>query len=51
MRFPFTGVIPVDKPAGVTSRQVVDAVTRALGMKAVGHAGTLDPLAAVGWYV
>jgi tRNA pseudouridine55 synthase len=46
MRFPFTGVIPVDKPVGVTSRQVVDAVTRALGMKAVGHAGTLDPLAA-----
>jgi tRNA pseudouridine55 synthase len=46
MRFPFTGVIPVDKPAGVTSRQVVDAVARSLGMKAIGHAGTLDPLAA-----
>ena len=45
MRFPFTGVIPVDKPAGATSRQVVDAVARALGLKAVGHAGTLDPLA------
>lgn len=45
MRFPFTGVIPVDKPVGVTSRRVVDAVARALGMKAVGHAGTLDPLA------
>jgi len=38
-------VIPVDKPAGATSRQVVDAVARALGLKAVGHAGTLDPLA------
>jgi tRNA pseudouridine55 synthase len=46
MRFPFTGVIPVDKPAGATSRQVVDAVARALAMSAVGHAGTLDPLAA-----
>jgi tRNA pseudouridine55 synthase len=46
MRFPFTGVIPVDKPAGGTSRRVVDAVARALGMKTVGHAGTLDPLAA-----
>jgi tRNA pseudouridine55 synthase len=46
MRFPFTGVIPVDKPAGATSRQVVDAVARALSLKAVGHAGTLDPLAA-----
>lgn len=45
MRFRFTGVIPVDKPAGVTSRQVVDAVARALALKAVGHAGTLDPLA------
>jgi len=45
MRFPFTGVIPVDKPSGATSRQVVDAVARALAMKAVGHAGTLDPLA------
>jgi tRNA pseudouridine55 synthase len=45
MRFPFTGVIPVDKPSGVTSRRVVDAVARALGMAAVGHAGTLDPLA------
>ena len=45
MRFPFTGVIPVDKPPGATSRRVVDAVARALGMKTVGHAGTLDPLA------
>jgi len=45
MRFPFTGVIPVDKPAGITSRRVVDAVARALSTKAVGHAGTLDPLA------
>ncbi len=46
MRFPFTGVIPVDKPAGATSRQVVDAIARAVSLKAVGHAGTLDPLAA-----
>jgi len=46
MPFPFTGVIPIDKPAGVTSRTVVDGVARAVGMKAVGHAGTLDPLAA-----
>jgi tRNA pseudouridine55 synthase len=45
MRFPFTGVIPVDKPPGCSSRQVVDAVARALAMKTVGHAGTLDPLA------
>ena len=45
MRFPFTGVIPVDKPVGVSSRRVVDAVAKSLGMKTVGHAGTLDPLA------
>lgn len=45
MRFPSSGVIPVDKPPAVTSRRVVDAVARALGMAAVGHAGTLDPLA------
>ena len=45
MRFPFTGVIPVDKPVGVSSRRVVDAVAKALGTRAVGHAGTLDPLA------
>lgn len=46
MDFPFTGVIPVDKPVGVTSRRVVDAVARAAAMRTVGHAGTLDPLAA-----
>ena len=45
MRFPFTGVIPVDKPPGMTSRKVVNHVVRAAGMKTVGHAGTLDPLA------
>jgi tRNA pseudouridine55 synthase len=39
------GVLVVDKPAGVTSRRVVDVVARALGTKTVGHAGTLDPLA------
>jgi len=33
----------VDKPAGPTSHDVVDAVRRALGMRRVGHAGTLDP--------
>jgi tRNA pseudouridine55 synthase len=39
------GVVVVDKPAGVTSRRVVDVVARTLGTKSVGHAGTLDPLA------
>lgn len=39
------GVIAIDKPPGVTSRRVVDKVSRGLSTKAVGHAGTLDPLA------
>jgi tRNA pseudouridine55 synthase len=46
MHQPVSGVIAIDKPAGVSSRRVVDAVAKALGMKTVGHAGTLDPLAA-----
>ena len=45
MHEPLTGVIAIDKAAGVSSRRVVDAVAAALGTKAVGHAGTLDPLA------
>jgi tRNA pseudouridine55 synthase len=35
----------VDKPAGPTSHDVVYRVRRALGVKAVGHTGTLDPFA------
>jgi len=35
----------VDKPAGVTSHDVVARVRRVLGTKAVGHTGTLDPFA------
>ncbi len=45
MDFPFTGVIPIDKPPEATSRRVVNAVARALQMRTVGHAGTLDPMA------
>jgi tRNA pseudouridine55 synthase len=40
-----SGVIVVDKPAGWTSRAVVEEVKRALGIKKAGHTGTLDPLA------
>jgi len=39
------GVILVDKPAGITSHDVVAQVRRALGIRRVGHAGTLDPFA------
>ncbi|HEX2051488.1 MAG TPA: tRNA pseudouridine(55) synthase TruB [Actinomycetota bacterium] len=37
------GVVVVDKPAGMTSHDVVDALRRRLGTRKVGHAGTLDP--------
>ena len=37
------GFVLVDKPVGPTSHDVVDVVRRALGIKRVGHAGTLDP--------
>jgi tRNA pseudouridine55 synthase len=39
------GLLLVDKPQGMTSHDVVDAVRRALGTRKVGHAGTLDPMA------
>jgi tRNA pseudouridine55 synthase len=39
------GLLIINKPAGVTSRDVVNRVARVLGTKQVGHAGTLDPLA------
>lgn len=42
---PPEGVLLIDKPAGRTSHDVVDAVRRALGTRKVGHAGTLDPMA------
>ena len=35
----------VDKPAGMTSHDVVQRVRRALGTRAAGHTGTLDPFA------
>ncbi len=39
------GVLLIDKPAGVTSHDVVAGVRRALGGVKTGHAGTLDPFA------
>lgn len=41
----FDGVLLLDKPSGCTSHDVVDRVRRKLKIKAVGHAGTLDPMA------
>ncbi|MBX6352337.1 MAG: tRNA pseudouridine(55) synthase TruB [Thermoflavifilum sp.] len=38
-----SGVLVVDKPAGMTSHDVVSRVRRCLGTRRVGHGGTLDP--------
>lgn len=37
------GALLIDKPAGPTSHDVVDAIRRRFGIKKVGHCGTLDP--------
>jgi tRNA pseudouridine55 synthase len=39
------GVLNLDKPGGLTSRQAVSRVKRELRVKKAGHAGTLDPMA------
>lgn len=39
------GFLIVDKPGGITSNRVVAEVRKATGVKKVGHAGTLDPMA------
>jgi tRNA pseudouridine55 synthase len=39
------GVLIVDKPAGMTSHDVVARVRRILGERRIGHTGTLDPFA------
>ena len=39
------GIIIVNKPKGITSRDVVNVISKKLNTKKVGHCGTLDPLA------
>ncbi|MDD2732729.1 MAG: tRNA pseudouridine(55) synthase TruB [Desulfuromonadaceae bacterium] len=39
------GFVVIDKPAGITSHDVISRVRRILGTKKVGHTGTLDPFA------
>lgn len=39
------GILLVDKPAGMTSHDVVDRIRKAAQMRKVGHTGTLDPAA------
>lgn len=45
MSQPPTGVLNIDKPRGYTSHDVVATVRKLTGVRRVGHAGTLDPLA------
>jgi len=40
---PFDGAVLIDKPAGPTSHDVVDALRRTFGLEKAGHCGTLDP--------
>lgn len=42
---PAPGLVIVDKPAGMTSHDVVGRCRRLFGTRKVGHAGTLDPMA------
>lgn len=39
------GILSIDKPTGITSHDVVYRIRRLGGLRRVGHAGTLDPLA------
>ena len=39
------GVLIIDKPAGLTSHDVVHRARRILGERSIGHLGTLDPMA------
>ena len=45
MNEPVSGILVIDKPAGMTSHDVVAAVRRILGIRQIGHFGTLDPFA------
>ncbi len=39
------GVLIIDKPAGLTSHDIVNRVRRIIGQRSIGHLGTLDPMA------
>jgi tRNA pseudouridine55 synthase len=42
---PVQGLLLIDKPAGMTSHDVVQCVRRVYGERSIGHLGTLDPFA------
>ena len=39
------GFLLIDKPAGITSHDVIDRLRRVTGVQRIGHSGTLDPFA------
>ncbi len=39
------GFLNIDKPSGITSHKVISVLRKITGIKQIGHAGTLDPLA------
>ena len=39
------GILLINKPEGITSRDVVNIAVKILGIKKIGHTGTLDPIA------
>lgn len=41
----YNGILMVNKPSGITSRDVINIVGKTLNIKKVGHTGTLDPMA------
>src|SRR5688572_30557355 len=45
MPVPAEGLLLVDKPAGVTSHDVVQLARKEYGERSIGHLGTLDPFA------
>lgn len=45
MKLPNSGIIVINKPQNLTSRDVVNKISKILNTKKVGHNGTLDPLA------
>ena len=45
MQNKYNGIIVINKPCGITSRDVVNKVSHILQTKKIGHTGTLDPIA------
>jgi tRNA pseudouridine55 synthase len=45
INLPPAGLLLIDKPAGITSFDCIRALRRQTGVRKIGHAGTLDPMA------